>query len=414
MSRPPSSSSSVLASVFAPALALLATACSDGPAHRPGGGAPTGLVVVHSDFQSSAVSLLDGATGAVTNPDCINSGSTPPGITLALSGDVVLPSWPLPGNPVVTIDRTNGALTWLDPATCTALRQLDVSTGFRANPHDVIGLSATKAYVTRYERNAAPTADPADRDDGDDLLIIDPSVPAITGRIDLASHAVAVAGAQIQARPDRARLIDDQLFVVLNNVSGDFKALGHGRVVAIDTATDQVTATIDIPELFNCGGLAYVEATQTLVVTCAGDFTAADAALTSGVAYIDVSPVALIRDQMAAAFGGRALGAYSGVANDGTLGFAVTPGVFGGPPTDQLWSFDVATGQATKLADASDSFTFGTVLSDPAHKRMYLTDADFTTPRVHVYDYASGTAVLETSIDTDPLHGLPPRELAWY
>lgn len=377
-----------------------------------------GLVVVNGDsnFATTSISLLDRSTGQVTRGDCIDSGSHPPGVTLALTGDVVVPSWPQPGHPVLLIDRQSAALTWLDAATCAPIHQLDVSTGFAANPHDVIGVSPTKAYVTRYGFNPAPTADPTDHDEGDDLLIIDPSVPAITGRIDLSSSVIPVTGAVMKARADRARLIDGTLFVALNEISDDFGALAHGRVIAIDAATDQVTATIDIPELANCVDLSYVEASKTLVVVCIGDFTAVDRAQTAGIAYIDLtaSPPVEGRHQMTSAFGGRVLGAYSGIARDGALGFGVTPGVFNSTPHDRLWSFDVAGGQATPITDAGDSFVYGTVLVDPAHQRLYLTDAFATTPRVQIYDYASGTATHQAAIETDAAHGLLPREIAWY
>ncbi len=415
------------------AAALICGACGDNSSHSLDASPPpsdsgtdsgsnnvatpgVGLVVVNGDFVSTTISLLDRSTGQVTNGDCIDSGARPPGITLALSGDVAVPSWPQPGNPVLLIDRKNAALTWLDPATCAPTHQLDISTGFAANPHDVIGVSSTKAYVTRYDPNPTPTADPNDRDDGNDILIIDPSVPSITGRIDLSSYAISVTGAMMKARPDRARLIDGKLFVALNEISNDFGTLAHGRVIAIDAATDQITATIDIPELADCVDMSYVEASKTLVVLCTGDYTAADPTQTSGIAYIDVtaSPPAEVRHQTASAFGGRTLAAYSGIANNGALGFGVTPGVFGNTPHDRLWSFNVASDQATMITDADDSFVYGTVLVDPGHQRMYLTDAFADMPRVQIYDYASGTATHQTSVTTDTAHKLPPRAIAWY
>jgi hypothetical protein len=380
-------------------------------------GAAIGLAVVNSDYVSTSISLLDRATGQVTNGDCINSGTRPPGSTLALSGDVVLPSQPQPGGLVVTIDRTNSALTWIDPSTCTPLRQLDVSTGFYANPHDVIGISPTKAYVARYERNETPTPDPADHDEGDDLLIIDPSVPAITGRIDLASYAVAVAGTTIQARADRALLIDGKLFVALSNLSGDFQVAGHGRLLVIDPATDQVTDMVDIPGLENCSGLSYEATTRTLVVACGGAFSDADQAAGSGIVYIDVgaTPPVETHRQPATLFGGRALAGFSGIADHGALGFGVTFGEFGGQPTDQFWVLTVAAGRTSKLADASDAFTLGTVLVDPQRERAYLTDASAATPRVHIYEYANADApTREASINANPSLGLPPREIEWY
>jgi hypothetical protein len=377
-----------------------------------------GLVVVNNDpnFATTSISLLDRSTGQVTRGDCIDSAAHPPGVTLALGGDVAVPSWPQPGHPVLLIDRTNSVLTWLDPATCAPTHQLDVSTGFAANPHDVIGVSPTKAYVTRYGFNPTPTPDPTDRDDGDDILIIDPSVPAITGRIDLSSYAIPVTGAVMKARPDRARLIGSTLFVALNEINDDFEhALAHGRVIAIDTATDHVIATIDIPELADCADLSYVESSKTLVVLCTGNYLA-DQLQTSGIAYIDLtaSPPVEVRHQMASAFGGRTLGAYTGIARDGALGFGVTPGEFGGTPHDQLWSFDVASGQATPVTDAMDSFVYGTVLIDPGHQRLYLTDASGNAPRVQIYDYSSSTAMHQTAVTTDAEHGLLPRAIAWY
>jgi len=370
-----------------------------------------GLAVVNSDYVSTSVSLLDRSTGQVAKGDCINSGTQTPGNTLALSGDVGLPSQPQPMNLLVTIDRANSALTWIDPKTCTPLRQLDVSTKFYANPHDVIAVSPTKAYVTRYEKNTTPTADTTDRDEGDDLLIIDPSVPSITGRIGLSSYA----GTGVQARPDRARLIDGKLFVLLSNLSGDFSTAAEGRLVIVDTATDQVSGTVDLPGLKNCGGLSYVESTKTLLVACGGSFADADQAASSGVAYVatGASPPAMMRKQDVAPFDGRALAGFSGIARDGAVGFGVTFGNFGGNPTDQFWALNAQAGTATKLSDAADSFTYGTVLVDPSHERVYLTDANAVTPRVHLYRYVGGVA-LEASVNANPAIGLPPRELAWY
>lgn len=392
--------------------AALVTPDSGSTDDDSGAGAPgVGLAVVNSDFATTSISLLHRGTGRLLVGDCINSGTRPPGNTLPLSGDVGLPSRPQPGNPLVVIDHANGVLTWLDPATCTPLRQLDVSTGFFANPHDLIGVTPTKAYVTRYERNGAST--PASANGGDDVLIIDPSIPAITGRIDLSSHAAAVADTVIQARPDRARLVDDKLVVALNNIDASFHVMGQGRVVVIDTATDQVTSTIDIPELKNCGSLSYVDKTRTLVVACNGDYNA-DQAATSGIAYIDMaaSPPALIRSQLTP-FGGRVLGAYAGTAMDGAYGFGVTPGGFApGDPKDQLWVLDVATSQATAVDEASHSFTYGSLADDPVHHRFYLTDGDDAAPRVHRWDYTDPTKpVRDTSVLANPL---PAREIAWY
>jgi hypothetical protein len=410
--------------MYRSSLLILLIACGDSASSTPDAGplgdaGPTdepspgvGLAVINSDFTSTSIALLD-QDGRVTHGDCINSGTRPPGNTLALSGDVVLPSQAQPDHLVVAIDRTNAALTWIDPATCAPLRQLDVSTGFFANPHDVIAVSATKAYVTRYERNANPTANPDDHDDGEDLLIIDPSVPKVTGRIALARYAT---GADVQARPDRVWLAEGKVFVVLNNISASFGAIGPGRVVVIDPASDAVTAMIDLPGgLKNCGGLSYVPATRTLVVACGGDFTAADQAASSGVAYLDVANATVSRAVGTAPFGGRPIAGYSGSAYRGALGFGVTFGEpMKGTPKDQLWLLDVAAGTASPLLEAKASFTYGGVAVDPAHQRVYLTDGDPAKPRLQVFGYANPASPTQGDpIDASPT-GLPTREITWY
>lgn len=375
-----------------------------------------GIAVVNSDYVSTSISLLDPATGAVANGDCINSGTRAPGATLALSGDVVLPSQPQVGGAVVAIDRTNSALTWIDPATCKPQRQLDVSTKFFSNPHDVISVSATKAYVLRYERNGNATTAPDDFDDGDDLLIIDPAQPKVTGRIALASYAVQVQGTAIQARAERGLLIDGKVYVTLANLSADFQTASHGRVLIVDPAKDAVTGMIEIDGFKNCGGLSYDEPHKTLVVACAGAFSdGAQQVAGSGVVSFDLaaSPIAETR-RIAASVIGRPIAGFSGIARDGALGFAVTFGEFGGAPKDQLWALDQAAGTAAPIAEGGDSFIYGSVVVDPLRSRMYLTDAMMAKPRVHIYSYASGAPVLQSSVDANPSIGLPPRELARY
>ncbi|MBC7978366.1 MAG: hypothetical protein H7138_25555, partial [Myxococcales bacterium] len=106
---------------------------------------------------------------------------------------------------------------------------------------------------------------------------------------------------------------------------------------------------------------------------------------------------------------------FSASASRGALGFGVTFGEpLDGTPKDQLWVLDVAAGTAAKLADASDSFTFGTVLIDPVRQRAFLTDANAAMPRIQVYEYANPAApTRETSINASP-SGLPTREISWF
>ena len=64
-----------------------------------------------------------------------------------------------------------------------ARKRCEVDCACHLNPHDYVPVSERKAYVTRFEGNAQLGAEPLDV--GNDVLIVDPSVPAVTGRIAL-------------------------------------------------------------------------------------------------------------------------------------------------------------------------------------------------------------------------------------
>ena len=171
----------------------------------------SGAAVINSDFASTSVSLLS-TQGALVRADCIHSMTTGTG-SLTISKDVVLPSQPQRGGRIVLVDRGNTALTYLNPATCAVDRQWSVKAGFdMANPHDVVTVSDSKAYVTRYGRNAAPANALAA---GDDILILDPRDGTIAGRIDLSAYA----SAEHQAPPDRAIIANGKVVVTLNRLN---------------------------------------------------------------------------------------------------------------------------------------------------------------------------------------------------
>jgi len=271
---------------------LFGLACGSDAPTASGSAGPTGLAVIHgsSDYTSSLLSLVDPATATLAYDNCLNSGSVAPQLSQALSGSVVLPGAPLPGHPLVLIDSTNGSLVWVNPADCTVVRQLSVSTGFKAYPHDVVAVSPNKFYVTRYMTNSSPTTDPSDLDEGGDLLILDLDLGKAVARIDLAPYAAGGVG--INPNPDRARVLDGKIYVTLNNFSADMTTqAGPGRVVVVDPATDTVTSVIDLPNFKDCSAIVPVPGQQgALAVACSGFFSdGADQINSSGVALIDTS-----------------------------------------------------------------------------------------------------------------------------
>jgi hypothetical protein len=347
-----------------------------------GAAAATGLAVVSSDYAVTSVALYDPVAGHLVD-DCVASGSK---------------------------------------GTASVRAQLSVSTGgFKAHPHDVIGISAHKAYVTRYETNGNPTPDPNDLDEGDDLLIIDPTDVKILGRIPVSSYATQPAGGgTTQARPDHGVLVGDRVYVTLNSISADFSATGPGRVLVIDPATDSVTGTIELPNQKDCSAIRSAAPETRLYVSCAGAFSdGPDQVAESALVEIDlaVTPPAIGRLVQAAALGTQPINfGYAAVLGDtafvGTLGVldlntgdVVTPDAF----------YAVALGDraAVKLLEGG-AFNLGRAVVDPATKRVFLPDGDAVTPRVRIFDASGAAVVPAATFEPNPAGHLPPREIGWY
>jgi hypothetical protein len=374
--------------------ALLAAGCgSDTTA--PGSGPPAGIAVIGSDFMSVSVPLADATTGAIIRDGCITSGSKPPGLTTALSGDVVLPSQPQPLHELLLIDRANATLTWVNPLSCEVLRQLNVGEGMSVNPHDVIAVSAHKAYVTRYAAS--------------DLLIIDPSAATILGHVDLHAQSTRPAGDKpVSPMPDRGLLIGGRVYVSLNELSDDFKSAGPARVVMIDPMTDTVVGTIDLTALQNCGVLAAPDSVH-LAVGCSGIFSDPGQIDASGVAWIDLAASPPATSVASAAGFAAAVSGFDLAVLSPALAFTVVPGDFTSMRPDALWAFDFTGGAPRKILDGSGPFALGGLVADAANKKLFIGDAADQDPRILLIDATMAT--VEKSISVS---GLPPRSLAFY
>jgi hypothetical protein len=403
---------------FAGLCAILAMpACGDDTGVFPehDGGSGTGIVLVNTDYSSSSVSFLD-RDGNLLMDGCLNSGSGNPGLAMTLSGDVVLPTQVPAGGPVAIVDRGNAAITWLDATTCASLGQLAVGTGFASNPHDVVTLSASKAYVTRQDQNLSATPTPNDFDDGNDVLIVDPSRLAITGRIDLLPFAPA--GTAILPRADRALLAQGRVFVSLNAISANYANYGTGRVVIIDPDTDQVTSVIDLPGVKNCGAMTYVAETKRLFVACNGAYgDKAVQAAGSAIVAIDLgqTPPTVVAQAPAASAGSVPLSNLTVAALDGATALAVAEGTLSNTPPDGLWSLPLDGKVPVKIFDSAEGFAIGAVLYYQERHRVLAADGTMTSSAyLRMFDVSSGAFVAGKPVKTNPTQKLPPRALAFY
>lgn len=379
---------------------------------------PRGLAVVHSDYQSASVSLTS-LDGTKRLDDCFNSGITSPKLTAALTGDVVLPSTPLPSGEVAVIDRKNAAITFLDPANCDVKRQIKVATNFDGNPYDLLWFAPERAYVTRYEANPTPTPAAGDFDDGDDVLIINPLTGAALGSITMTPWAVpADKPLPIMPRPDRMLAVGGKVYVSLNNLSRNFQAAGQGRIVIIDQASNGVEGFIDLPGVNNCSEMHMASAT-TLVIACGGIFAAGNKQIeAAGVLSVNLLTKAVTK--VAGVGFGRPLSLYS-VAAKGDRYFVVTNGDFSGTPPDELWTGTfpgAAAGEApASKFRAAEAFSLGTMLLHPSLPRLYVADAEVknNAPQVRVFDTSAAPALAQSpGLAVGATKALPIRHIAWY
>jgi hypothetical protein len=375
---------------------------SDGGA----GVCPSAFVVVNSDYMSTDVSVVS-PSGALLTGSLISSGAAPPGLTQALSGDVVSPLARPSSGSAVLIDRGNAAIDWVVPKTTKVLAQLSVSTGFASDPHDYLEVAPGKAYVTRYATNTTPGMMP--NDGGGDILVLDTQKHAVTGRIDLSDPD----NGMLEARPDRMLSIGGQVWVSLERTDATYATIGDARIAGVDPTTDKRTFELDLPKIASCGGLAVSPSGKVVAATCSGLLASTSDTSQSALVLLDATknpPVELKRYPVAVNLGG-ALGPTLAFASETLLvGFAY--GDMSATPmrNDFGFTLDLTTGTVAKLFDAGAPFVLGDVRCVPGCGDSCVM-ADAQANALRFWKITGGALVAQPNIAPDPSVGLPPRGL---
>jgi len=374
-----------------------------------------GLVVVESDYQSSNVSLVDFA-GNVLAPSIASSSAENAGFGVALSGDVVVPGSAVAGAELVLLDRyPAGVLRFVDVASGKVTSELSVATGFRANPHDYLLIGPKKAYVTRYESN--PNAGAQPWDGGGDVLIVDPSVPSITGRIELSS-ALAGENASFTPHPGRLLSVGKRVFAVLSAYDRTYMNSAVSRLVEVDAETDTLLSSLPLADLHGCDGLALSPDSRELAISCTGaDLLDAPPSITSsGLALVDITGTPQITKTFAAAtFGNNAIGFALDYSLPtrlvfGTLGYVTDAG---SRSLDAILALDTGSGAFTEVVrSASQPFTLGDVRCAPSCGACFVADAERDGGSVLRFPLdAQGELGSFTAVRAETRVGLPPRYL---
>lgn len=372
-------------------------------------GCPGALLVSESDYTSTNISALTPA-GLELSESFISSESASPGVTVALSGDVVFPSVAPASGRVVLIDRyPNSVLTFVDAASGKVEQQISVGTGFGSNPHDYLELSNERAFVTRYEANPKPGRE--EHDGGSDVLILDPSDGSISGRIDLTT----ADDGELLPRPDHLLRRGDEVWVTLQGLSRDFSKARAQRIVGISLADESVAWTVELTGFTSCGKIALSPSGKRGAVACSGLLGggALAASPESDVVLLDLSesPPAVLKSFGASEQLGAPLGSALAFASE-TLLVGTAFGDAAASRNDVAYTLDTEDGSVSQLYDAGAAFALGDLQCTPgcADTLCYLADAQANALVVWQIT-KDGELTHHAPLITGESIGLPPRAL---
>lgn len=389
-------------------------AADPGTAQEP---APWAIAMVSSDYAASEIGILSRKEGALFHEAVFDSARTAPGLSAALSGDVVLPSAPNAFSWLFLIDRyPNAAVTLLDAQTFKPLVQFSVGTGYSANPQDLLVIDAHTAYVTRLNPNPHPGRQPYDA--GDDILIVDPQSGAIKGRIALPEEGKSPNGHAYSWRPCRLRRVGRFVYASLNHLSNDFREAGAAALARIDPAEHRVERVFTFPGLANPVGLSYDPDRDTLFVACNGLYAAGAAPQLAQSGLLALSGAAT--DEPSWRLLRRAaedsLGRPFGFEIEHFAGFviAVRNGDLAAGQGDRIVAVDPESGAEQTIYTTSSAFGSGGLLADAFQGLLYIGDADARAPRVVRLSAANGRFRVAGETSNSPVFGLPPRFLRFY
>ncbi len=375
-------------------------------------GCPQGLVVAATDLSQSTNIGLMSTSGQVLSPSIISTASHAPGLTVALGGDIAFPSSPASGGEIVILDRyPRSVLTWVNLDTATVRTQLSVATGFSANPHDYVSIRSDKAYVPRFDPNANPGREAYDA--GSDVLIIDPSVPSIVGRIDIS--AALPKQSSYFVHPDRARLVGDRVYLVVPYYDSTYDS-GNSYVVAIDTQSDAIVDSLWLNDLSGCSGIDSAPDQASVAVVCSGRWQGTSSAdvTASAIVGIQLKPrLTEIWRVSATSVGPRALG-FDVAYVDTHRVLALQLGDLGPPlVNDVAYAIDFTTGKSTEILRSADvPVTLGLGPCSYDCGQCFMADAQ--RKQVHRLQFVEPQGWSMADYDWDDPTGLPPRIVAFF
>lgn len=370
-----------------------------------------GYYVVESLYGEASNVSVWGPNGERRSSSLISSSSAKPGLSAALSADVVAPTARQTSDTVVLIDRSNGVLTWVDVESGDVERQLNIAPGgYYANPQDYVQYDETTAFLSRAEPNATSSGD---FDKGSDVLVINPKTGQITAAIDLSE---AMVGEANPPYPGRLLMAGGLLRVL--SVGFDLASLTYAdaRLVTIDPQSLEITHVLVFEGVENCMNLVVAPDGKSLALACAGPFGLPEASAILQVS-VEAEPRELLRlpaDELGGQqvnmieFTGPTTVAYT---TTGSVDYSTATPTVLVPDTLRLLDLKTAKPDAKAVFALEDAaFELGEIRCSRSHGRCVLTDAKTGGGllRQFAIDDNGRLSAIEGGGQT---HVLPPRYL---
>lgn len=397
--------------------AAAVAACNVSPPAAGTGGVDAGRPDGASTSCVSAVSVVcsppkyDSTNIAIAGPDgtprsgaFVSTASATPGLSLALSGDVVVPFLPPPSGRVVLIDRGSGVVTWMNLSKASVLAQLAVGVGFSgANPNDYVEVDAKRAFVSRYGTNPSPGKQMYDQ--GGDVAILDTATYAVTGRIAMPEEDPA-----LQPCPSQMGWLGSDVAVTLARFSMDFSKEGDGRFVGVSPTSDAIAWKVDIKGLQNCGRVVVSPSGKVAAVACTSmenTTTMTYDPAKSDIVLYDATrspPVETKRLGLGTKLNAGLQSEVVFAAEETLVGLT-----YGGNATtgDTVFAVDTSTGVVTSLGSSSMPFHLGGLYCSPGCDDVCLL-GDSLKGVVRRWHFDKGTLSPLSDVNVDPTVGFAP------